>query len=108
MTISAMHVEQGGRNVVTAYTVIAKSGQRGTEYTDPGDAALAFFGARVQDRPFVLRHSGSATYVIASARAGAKRLEPNWTTDDSFRDAFESLDRPATGYSAGAGMPAAT
>lgn len=81
--------DRGVRSV--AYTVISKSGQRGTEYSDPGLAAQAFFSAREQDRPFVLRHHGKSSYVIASAKAGTKRIDPNSPGDDSFRHAYESL-----------------
>lgn len=91
MTDSAMHVEHAGRIGATAYTVICKSGQRGTEFSDPGDAALAFFRAREQDRPFVLRHSGNASYVIASATTGAKHISASGGMDDVFRSTFEAL-----------------
>lgn len=74
-----------------AYTVISKSGQRGTEFNDPDLAARAFFSAREQDRPFVLRHRGKSSYVIASAKAGTKRIDPNSPGDDSFRHAYESI-----------------
>lgn len=91
MTISSMHVEQGGRGGGTAYTVVCKSGQRGTEYRDPELAAQAFFGALEEDRPFVLRHRGNATIVIASARSGAKQITASWPSDDKFRTAYETL-----------------
>ncbi|MTW10134.1 hypothetical protein GM658_05920 [Pseudoduganella eburnea] len=93
MTISSMHDGQSGRSGGTAYTVVCKSGQRGTEYSDPDQAAQAFFRAQEQDRPFVLRHRGNATLVIASARAGAKQIAANWAGDDQFRSAYESLLR---------------
>lgn len=73
----------------SAYTVICKSGQRGQVFDDPELAAQAFVRARVLDRPFVLRHKGGASIVIASARAGSKRIEPG-SVDDMFRRAFES------------------
>jgi len=91
MTISSMHDGQGGRSGGIAYTVVCKSGQRGTEYSDPDLAAQAFFRAQDRDRPFVLRHRGNATSVIASAKAGAKQIAANWTGDDQFRAAYESL-----------------
>lgn len=91
MTNSAMHVGHDGSNGAMAYTVICKSGQRGTEFNDPGDAALAFFRAREQDRPFVLRHRGNMSYVIASAKAGAKHIATSGGVDVVFRSAFESL-----------------
>jgi hypothetical protein len=81
--------DRGVRSV--AYTVISKSGQRGTEFSDPGLAAQAFFSAREQDHPFVLRHRGKSSYVIASARAGTKCIDSNSPGDDSFRHAYESL-----------------
>lgn len=81
----------------TAYTVVCKSGQRGTEFTDPKLAALAFLDAREQDRPFVLRHRRGATCVIASARGGAKQIEPA-LTDDVFRIAYESLANTDTSH----------
>lgn len=93
MTISWMHGGQGGVGGRTAYTVVCKSGQRGTEYSDPDLAAQAFFRAEDRDRPFVLRHRGNATSVIASAKAGAKQIAANWTGDDQFRTAYESLLR---------------
>ncbi len=74
-----------------AYTVISKSGQRGTEFSDPGLAAQAFFSAQEQDHPFVLRHRGKSSYVIASAKAGTKRIDPNSPGDETFRHAYESL-----------------
>lgn len=73
-----------------AYTVICKSGQRGLEFDDPELAAQAFVRARVLDRPFVLRHQGGASIVIASSKAGSKRIEPEGV-DDTFRRAFESV-----------------
>ncbi|WP_342114478.1 hypothetical protein [Pseudoduganella sp. OTU4001] len=88
-----MHGKPGGRNGGTAYTVICKIGQRGTEYSDPGQAAQAFFGASERDRPFVLRHRGNASFVIASANAGAKQIAAKWAGDDQFRTAYESLLR---------------
>lgn len=91
MGTSSTHVELGERNAVAAYTVIRKSGQRGIEYSDPGLAAQAFFGALEQDRPFVLRHRGNATLVIASAKAGTKQIASHWAGDDQFRIAYESL-----------------
>lgn len=93
MTISSMHGGQGVGKGGTAYTVVCKSGQRGTEYSDPDLAAQAFFGAQERDRPFVLRHRGNATSVIASAKAGAKQIAANWAGDDQFRTAYESLLR---------------
>lgn len=72
-----------------AYTVICKSGQRGVEFDDPDLAAQAFVRARVLDRPFVLRHLAGASIVIASSKAGSKRIEPAGV-DDTFRRAFES------------------
>ena len=91
MTNSGMDVLQGVRRGAVAYTVIGKSGQRGTVYDDPDLAAQAFHRAREQDRPFVLRHRGNATCVIASARAGAKQVSASWGGDDIFRTAYESL-----------------
>jgi len=58
-------------------------------FDDPVLAAQAFVRARVRDRPFVLRHQGSASIVIASSKAGSKRIEPAGV-DDTFRRAFES------------------
>lgn len=72
-----------------AYTVICKSGQRGLVFDDPTLAAQAFARARVLDRPFVLRHMGGASIVIASSKAGSKRIE-SAGVDDMFRRAFES------------------
>jgi len=72
------------------YTVICKSGQRGIEFSDARLAALAFLHAPAYDRPFVLRHQGNATHVIASAKAGTKLIEPG-RLDDSFRAAYESV-----------------
>jgi len=81
---------QGAHNLQSAaYTVICKSGQRGLVFDDPALAAQAFVRARVRDRPFVLRHQGSASIVIASAKAGSKHIEPAGV-DDTFRRAFES------------------
>lgn len=71
------------------YTVICKSGQRGVEFSDARLAALAFLRAPAVDRPFVLRHQGNATHVIASAKAGIKLIEPG-RLDDIFRAAYES------------------
>ena len=71
------------------YTVICKSGQRGIEFSDARLAALAFLRAPATDRPFVLRHHGNATLVIASAKAGTKLIEPG-RLDDAFRAAYES------------------
>lgn len=80
----------GARNLHSAaYTVICKSGQRGLVFDDPEMAAQAFVRARVLDRPFVLRHKGGASIVIASSNAGRKRIEPG-SVDDTFRRAFES------------------
>lgn len=72
------------------YTVICKSGQRGIAFSDARLAALAFLRAPAYDRPFVLRHQGNATHVIASAKAGTKLVEPG-RSDDSFRAAYESV-----------------
>ncbi|MGW8392686.1 hypothetical protein [Pseudoduganella sp. HUAS MS19] len=72
------------------YTVICKSGQRGIEFSDARLAALAFLRAPAYDRPFVLRHQGNATHVIASAKAGTKLIEPG-RSDDTFRTAYESV-----------------
>lgn len=91
MTISSMHSEQCGRSGGTAYTVICKSGQRGTVYNDPSLAAEAFYRAQERDRPFVLRHRGNATIVIASAKSGAKQITASSSGDDGFRSAYESL-----------------
>lgn len=91
MATSSAHVELGGRTAVTAYTVIRKAGQRGTEYSDPDLAAQAFLGAQERDRPFVLRHRGNATFVIASSKSGAKQIAASWDGDDQFRIAYESL-----------------
>lgn len=91
MTISAMHMNQGRSKGGAAYTVICKSGQRGMAFDDPRLAAQAFFHAREQDRPFVLQHRGNATYVIASAKAGAKQVIANWCEDETFYQAFELL-----------------
>ncbi|WP_395401082.1 hypothetical protein ACHMW6_25690 [Pseudoduganella sp. UC29_106] len=93
MTISSMHVGQDSRGGGIAYTVVCKSGQRGTEYSDPGLAAQAFFRAQEQDRPFVLGHRGNATFVIASSKSGAKQIAASWASDDQFRTAYESLLR---------------
>lgn len=77
-------------SAATAYTVIPKTGQRGTEYDDPGLAAEAFFHARSEDRPFVLRHRGAATSVIAVVKAGKKQITSECTGDECFRMAIEA------------------
>jgi len=94
MVTSSTHVELGERNAVAAYTVVRKSGQRGIAYSDPGLAAQAFFGALEQDRPFVLRHRGNASFVIASAKSGAKQVVVSRAGDDQFRTAYETLLHP--------------
>lgn len=91
MGTTSAHVELAGADAGAAYTVIRKAGQRGTEFSDPGLAAREFFGAREQDRPFVLRHRGNATYVIATSKSGAKQIAMNGDGDDQFRSAYESL-----------------
>lgn len=60
MTISSMHDRQSGRSSGIAYTVVCKSGQRGTEYSDPDQAA----------RPSFVRRSriGHSCYVIEAMR----------------------------------------
>lgn len=78
-------------SVATAYTVIPKTGQRGTEFDDPELAARAFFHARNEDQPFVLRHRGAATSVIAVAKSGRKQISPDCAGDDFFRAAFEAF-----------------
>lgn len=78
-------------SVATAYTVIPKTGQRGMEYDDPGLAARAFFHARNEDRPFVLRHRGTATIVIAVAKSGRKQITADCAGDEFFRAAFEAV-----------------
>lgn len=88
MLNSRMHSEQGCLGVAMAYTVICKSGQRGVVFSDPELAAQAFLRARVLDRPFVLRHHGGSSIVIASAKEGKKRIEPAGV-DDTFRTAYE-------------------
>lgn len=70
------------------YTVISKSGQRGLEFHDPALAAQAFARACARDRPFVLRHHGRSSIVIASSKAGKKSIEPSGA-DDRFRLAYE-------------------
>lgn len=80
-----------------AYTVICKSGQRGIEFDDPRLAAQAFARARVLDRPFVLRHQGGASIVIASSKAGCKLVEPAGV-DDYFRAAYESVSDEELGH----------
>jgi len=90
MTFSAMrHSEVGGARS-TAYTVICKSGERGQEFSDPRLAALAFLRSKAQDRPFVLRHRGGVTRVIASAKAGAKCIEEH-AADEKFHAAYDAL-----------------
>ena len=96
MASSAMNARKASGALVTAYTVICKSGQRGIVFSDPGLAARAFFSAREEDRPFVLRHRGNATCVIASAKAGAKQIEPSVVAHDTFSAVFESLTKPET------------
>lgn len=75
----------------TAYTVVRKTGQRGIEYDDPGLAARAFFLARNEDRPFVLRHRGAATIVVAVAKSGRKQITADCAGDEFFRAAFEAV-----------------
>jgi hypothetical protein len=90
MTFSKAWCWDTSLNGEVAYTVICKSGQRGREFTDPRLAALAFLRTRDQDRPFVLRHRGGTSYVIASAKTGAKRIEGD-SMDDLFTAAYASL-----------------
>lgn len=88
----------GARNVsagshlaaAPAYTVVSKSGQRGMQYSDPVLAVEAFARASERDRPFVLRHRSGVTYVIASAKAGSKRIEEP-AADKKFHDAHAAL-----------------
>lgn len=88
MLNARMHIEQGSHGVARGYTVICKSGQRGVVFSDPELAAQAFLRARVHDRPFVLRHHGGSSIVIASAKDGKKRIEPAGV-DDTFSTAYE-------------------
>lgn len=95
--ISLMHIEKGRIRGGAVYTVIRKSGQRGTVYSDPCLAAQAFMQAPEHDRPFVLRHLGDASIVIASSKTGGKQIVGSCSDDDQFRSAYESLlqrDRP--------------
>jgi hypothetical protein len=75
-----------------AYTVVAKSGQRGTPYSDPAMAALAFARASETDRPFVLRHRGNRSVVIADTRRGLKMINADADSEQGFRAAFRSLE----------------
>jgi len=102
MTSATMGCSETRQFDSTAYTVICKSGQRGTEYSDPHLAALAFLRARDQDRPFVLRHRGATTCVIASAGSGAKRIDRD-LMDDTFRAAYYSLAKEDVSADADAG-----
>jgi hypothetical protein len=91
MTISTMKQLEVGGAGSTAYTVICKSGERGKEFSDPRLAALAFLQSSERDRPFVLRHRGGETCVIASAKAGAKHIEEH-STDELFHAAYDALE----------------
>ena len=74
-----------------AYTVVAKSGQRGAEFSDPASAALAFAQASERDRPFVLRHRGNRSVVIAETRCGRKSVSADQDSEQGFWAAFRSL-----------------
>ncbi|MBB3121732.1 hypothetical protein [Pseudoduganella violacea] len=73
------------------YTVIARSGQRGTEFADPRQAADAFYKACAQDRPFVLRNQANTSSIVAATRAGRKSLLPYGKERGDFQVAYEQL-----------------
>jgi len=75
-----------------AYTVVAKSGQRGICFSDPMSAALAFARASENDRPFVLRHRGNRSVVIAETRRGYKSVSVGQDEERGFIAAFQSLE----------------
>jgi len=77
---------------VALYTVVAKSGQRGTPFSDPALAALAFARANEHDRPFVLRHRGDRSVVIALTKSGRKSLQAGQDSEGGFGTALRSLD----------------
>jgi len=91
MSATPTHVDHSGHGGVLLYTVISKAGQRGIEFEDPGLAAEAFVKARNEDKPFVLRHRGSATTVIAFAKAGRKQMAPGCAGEAGFRREFEAI-----------------
>lgn len=76
---------------VPAYTVVWRSGARGTEFADPDLAAQAFSRADASHRPFVLRHQGNSSVVIASTNKGRKAIRPMGVTSDRFVFALRSL-----------------
>jgi hypothetical protein len=77
------------------YTVVAKSGQRGTPYSDAALAALAFARASERDRPFVLRHRGDRSVVIANTRSGRKLVDAGQDSEAGFLAAFRSFEEQA-------------
>lgn len=74
-----------------AYTVVAMSGARGTEFSDPEEAALAFSRANASFRPFVLRHQGSSSVVVASTNKGRKCIRATPAIGDRFVFALREL-----------------
>jgi hypothetical protein len=74
MTKARNECVENAASAGTGYTVISKGGQRGTVFRDPRLAALAFLRASDLDRPFIMRHRGATTSVIASVRSGSKRM----------------------------------
>jgi len=80
------------------YTVVAKSGQRGTPHSDAALAALAalaFARASERDRPFVLRHRGDRSVVIANTRSGRKLVDAGHDSEAGFLAAFLSFEEQA-------------
>jgi hypothetical protein len=78
-----------------AYTVVVKSGQRGISFSDPAMAAQAFARASERDLPFVLRHRGDRSVVIANTICGHKLVAAGWDSEAGFLVAFRSLEAQA-------------
>jgi hypothetical protein len=78
-----------------AYTVVPKSGQRGIQFSDPVLAAEAFARASEKDRPFVLRHRGERSIVIADTRRGRKLVSADRASERGFCEALRFLETQA-------------
>ena len=78
-----------------AYTVVVKSGQRGTLFSDPAMAAQAFARASERDLPFVLRHRGERSVVIANTICGRKLVAADGDSEAGFLGELRSLEAGA-------------
>ncbi|NVE00702.1 hypothetical protein [Massilia sp. BJB1822] len=91
MVILTNLATQPVHTIGATYTVIARSGQRGTEYDDPRQAAMAFYEACAEDHPFVLRNHANISCVVAVTRAGKKAVVPSGKSSSDFQSAYEIL-----------------